>query len=276
LQKQAQRKNASPLRRDKVFRLRVINPVFTVILVLLMAHLLSSCAQQPTKLRQNLGDQIIARLHIGMTGSEVDGATAELKAYVIRESEMTLKSERDIFRRYSDDYFPKDLLSSVAVGTKFKSVVYWINYAGRNMGTLDLFFDDSTQKLRGWINSESAYSRDRFLHERLTSKLKLSFDSRSRLTKSQVHALIGLPTRVIAPAQRESTSLYYDHFWQTDSARTPTVANTDELEVYEYALATGETRHVYVGYTRANDKLIIYGYDHAWEEAERYARERAK
>jgi hypothetical protein len=144
------------------------------------------------------------------------------------------------------------------------------------MGTLDLFFDDSTQKLRGWINSESAYSRDRFLHERLTSKLKLSFDSPSRLTKSQVHALIGLPTRVIAPAQRESTSLYFDHFWQTDSARTPTVANTDELEVYEYALATGETRHVYVGYTRANDKLIIYGYDQAWEEAERYARERVK
>jgi len=157
-----------------------------------------------------------------------------------------------------------------------RSVVYWINYAGRNIETLDQFFYDSTQKLGGWINSESAYSRDRFLHERLTSKHKLSLNSHSRLPETQVHALIGLPTRVIAPAQRENTSLYYDHFWQTESALTPTVANTAELEVYEYTLATGATRHVYVGYTRANDKLIIYGYDHAWEEAERYARERAK
>lgn len=263
-------------RGSKMLKFRSVGLIAMGMLVALLVNPLAANAQGNAKLRQNLGDQIIPRLSIGMNSTEIDDAIAEFKKYIVRESAMTIKSERDIFRRYSDNYFPKELLMSMEVGTSFKSVVYWTNYAGRDLGTLDLFFDEKTQKLRGWINTESLYSHERFLHERLTSKLKIPFESRFRLSKSQVHELLGLPTRVIAPAQRESTQLYYDHFWETHSALTPTIANTEQLEVYEYDFAPGEKRHVYVGYTRANEKLIIFGYDRAWEEAERYTGERAK
>lgn len=136
-----------------------------------------------------------------------------------------------------------------------------------------LYFDANTHILRGCINTSSARYNDRFRHERLTSALSLSFNYETRMTRKDVYARIGQPTRIIAAPEQETKSLYDDHFWQRDSTMAPIRQNTPTLDVYEYALENGGTRQVFVGYTRANNKLIIFGYDHAWEEGERYTRQ---
>lgn len=237
---------------------------------------LSGCAvNKPAKPAQNLGDQIASRLHLGMNQKEIDDAIGDLKKYVISEHKMTIKTENDILRRYHANYFPRTFVKTLEVGTTYKMLMYWTHYAGRNVGTLELYFDANTQQLRGWVNTVSDRYRDKFLHEQLTSRLGLSLSYRVRLTKKQVYALIGLPTRVIEAPQKETRELYDDHFWQLDSASAPILENTPRLEVYEYDLGNGVKRKVFVGYTRVNDRLIFFGYDHAWEEAERYTREAA-
>lgn len=249
------------------------------IVLVFVGFLLSSCQGTVPELRnhsQNLGDQIALRLQLGMTKAEVDRVIGELKKYVISENAMTIKTEQDIFRSYRKNYFPKNFVNTLEIGTSYQSLMYWINYSGRSVGTLELYFDANTQRLRGWINTALSHQyREKFLHERLTSKLSLSLSIRNRLTKNQVIALIGLPTRIIAAPAKETRQLYDDHFWQLDSAMAPILENTPRLEVYEYELDNGSKRKVFVGYTRANDKLIFFGYDHAWEEAERYTQETA-
>lgn len=245
--------------------------------------ILSSCkiaapsvqAQNNAKLSSNLGDYIIPKLRVGMSDKEVDSALTEFKKYFIAEYVMHIRSENDVFYRYREDYFPKDLLKKMAIGTPFKSLQYWTHYTGKNIGILELYFDKETKQLRGWVN-KTDYSRDKFLHERLTSKLKITHESRGRMTRMQVLELLGQPTRTALPAKQESRELYEDHFWESHSFGSPTVESTNQMDVYEYDLDNGKKRHVYVAYTRVNDKLVFFGYDHAWEEAERYARERAK
>jgi hypothetical protein len=255
-----------------------------LIFAMILMGILSSCtiaapstqAQNNIKLSRNLGDYIIPKLQVGMSEKEVESALTELKKYIVAENVMHIRSENDVFYRYRQDYFPKGLLKNIAIGTHFKSLQYWTHYSGRNMGTLELYFDDETKQLRGWINTPSAYSQDLFLHERLTSKLKIAIDSRTRMTRTQVLELIGPPTRIALPVEQESRELYEDHFWQSHSFLPPNAESTKQVEVYEYELDNGKKRHVYVAYTRVNEKLVFFGYDHSWEEAERYARERAK
>lgn len=255
-----------------------------LIFALILMGILSSCtiaapstqAQNNIKLSRNLGDYIIPKLQVGMSEKEVESALTELKKYIVAENVMHIRSENDVFYRYRQDYFPKGLLKNIAIGTYFKSLQYWTHYSGRNMGTLELYFDDETKQLRGWINTPSTYSQDLFLHERLTSKLKIAIDSRTRMTRTQVLELIGPPTRIALPVEKESRELYEDHFWQSHSFLPPTAESTNQMDVYEYELGNGKKRHVYVAYTRVNEKLVFFGYDHAWEEAERYALERAK
>jgi hypothetical protein len=244
-----------------------------------VGFLLSSCQGTVPELpnrSQNLGDQIALRLQLGMTKAEVDSVIGELKKYVISENTMTIKTEQDIFRSYRKNYFPRNFVNTLEIGTSFQSLMYWINYSGRSVGNLQLYFDADTQRLRGWINTALSHQyHEKFLHERLTSKLSLSLDYRDRLNRKQVIALIGLPTRIIAAPAKETRQLYDDHFWQLDSAMAPILENTPRLEVYEYDLGNGSQRKVFVGYTRAQDTLIFIGYDHAWEEAERYTKETA-
>ncbi|MBY0574279.1 MAG: hypothetical protein K2P84_11405 [Undibacterium sp.] len=227
------------------------------------------------KLHRHLGDYIISKLRIGMSEKEVDSVFTELKPLIIREYAMHIRSENDVFYRYRHDYFPRDLLTNIAIGKHFKSLEYWTHYTGKNIGILELYFDDETKQLRGWVNMND-YSRDKFLHERLTSKLKITHESRGRMTRAQVLELLGQPTRTALPAKQESRELYEDHFWESHSFVPPTAESTNQMDVYEYDMGNGKKRHVYVAYTRANDKLQFFGYDHAWEEAERYAHARAK
>ena len=247
--------------------------VFQMMVIGIVVSLCYGCAQTKPGTPQNLGDLITSRLHPGMKQKEIDDAIGELKKYVISEHTMEIKTEQDIFYRYGQNYFPRTLVNTLDVGQPYKLLEYWTHYSGRNVGTLGLYFDANTQQLRGWINSPSYHYREKFLHEKLTSKLSLSYDFRSRLTKREVYALIGMPTRIIAAPREETRALYDDHYWQRDSAMSPTFENTPQLEVYEYDLGNGDKRKVFIGYTRANDKLIFFGYDHAWQEAERFTQE---
>lgn len=250
---------------------------------MILLGILSSCqiampsatVQSAMKLHRHLGDYIISRLHIGMSEKEVDSVLTELKPLIISEFARHIRSENDVFYRYRHDYFPRDLLRNIAIGKHFKSLQYWTHYTGKNIGILELYFDDETKQLRGWVNTND-YARDKFLHERLTSKLKITHESRGQMTRAQVLELLGQPIRTVLPAKRESRELYEDHFWESHSFGSPTAESTNQMDVYEYDMGNGKKRHVYVAYTRANDKLIFFGYDQAWEEAERYAHARAK
>ncbi|MES2364652.1 MAG: hypothetical protein V4563_02030 [Pseudomonadota bacterium] len=239
-------------------------------LLAMIAGLLSSCAASgDLRPSQNLGDMIVARLHVGMTHNEVDAAIGDLKKYLFEDGNKTVKSEQDLYSLYGDNYYPKDMLKVVEVGTPYRLLAYWTNYAGRDAGTLLLFFDKDTQRLRGWVNTPSEWSRDKFMHERITSQLKWSEGGVVKgMTHAQVHALIGEPVEIIAPPQ-DSRALYENHFWVSGA----NFFRNQKIEVYSYALDSGEKRRVYLLYYPAADELNGWGYDHAWEEAERYQRE---
>jgi hypothetical protein len=227
------------------------------------------------ELNQNAGDQIVERLKLGMTNAEVDAAILNLKKWIEYDrSGLEIDSESRILQMYTEEHFPKDILKSIEVGTRCRALSYWSNYAGRQMQGVVLFFDEQTHRLRGWVNYPSASSSDKFLHERLTSRLALSTDYLKRMKRPDVYARIGLPTRVVAPPKVVSRETLEDHYWQSDSGTAPTLGLTDQIDVYEYRTKNGSNRHVYIAYTRANDRLIAFGYDHAWEEAERYLREK--
>ena len=238
-------------------------------LVAMIAGLLSSCAASgDLRPRQNLGDMIAARLHVGMTHNEVDAAISDLKKYLFEDGNKTVKSEQYLYSLYGDNYYPKDVLKVVEVGTPYRLLAYWTNYAGRDAGTLLLFFDKDTQRLRGWVNTPSEWSLDKFMHERLTSQLRWSdFGLNRGMTHAQVRALIGDPVEIISLS--ESRAVYENHFWVT----VPLFSSKPTFEVYSYTLDSGEKRHVYLAYYDGADQLNYWGYDHAWEEAERYQRE---
>ena len=47
------------------------------------------------------------------------------------------------------------------------------------------------------------------------------------------------------------------------------------MDVYTYRLESGAERKVYLMYYYGDGTVQNWGYDHAWEEQERYLRERA-
>ncbi len=221
-------------------------------------------------LEKNTGDRIVARLQVGMTVEKVRAVIADFKDLVTEGAPDPVKTEEEIFRLYTKEYYPRDFLKTVRVGTSFMRYSYWIT-AHASM-YLDLFFDESKQ-LRGWVNEPSEYSRDKFMHERLTSKLRSSLGGiRKGMMRAQVHALIGPPAEVIAPPKEKSRTLYEDHFFVS-----PPIFDLkkQQLEVYSYMLQNGAKRRVYLFYYPAADELLSWGYDHAREEAERYLREQA-
>lgn len=232
---------------------------------------LASCATSGEgQLRLNLGDLVIERLHIGMTSAEVDVAIGDLKQYVREDLEQHVRSELYLFNFYSDNYFPKDVLKTVQIGSTYRVLTYYTNRSKRNAGTLAMFFDDETKRLRGWANSSSEQSRDKFMHERLTSQLKTSEGgSEKGMSHAQVHALIGEPDEIISPPS-ESRAIYENHFWLYGAS----FAKNDKIEVYTYSLGYGTKRRVYLLYYSAADRLRGWGYDHSWEEAERYLLEK--
>jgi len=239
----------------------------------LFAALLSGipgCASSDTVLRRNTGDNLTARLKLGMTNSDVDLAIADLRKWIESDGAGSVTSEKQLYFLYEQDYYPKDVLKTVDVGTPCRVFTYWTNPAGGKTGALKLFFDENTQRLRGWVNYPSAYSINKFMHEKITSQLKWSEGGLYKgMSHDQVHALIGKPEEIIA-APKESREIHEDHFWVIKPNLDPI---KQKIEVYSYSISNGERRRVYLLYYPAADRLNSWGYDHAWEEAARYLRE---
>jgi hypothetical protein len=240
-------------------------------LLAMFTAMLASCATGgDVWVRNNLGEYIMARLQVGMSSSDVDLAIANVKKYVWEDSVKAVESDTDVYALYKDNYYPKDFLESVDVGTQFRVLAYWTNYAGRDAGTLRLFFDERSHRLRGWVNTATLYSRDKFMHERLTSQLRTSEGgSKKGMSHAQVHALIGEPVEIISSWKR-SRALYADRFWAFGGPPF----QDQKIEVYRYPIDGGE-RRVFLVYYRNADRLYDWGYDHAWDEAARYGREHA-
>jgi hypothetical protein len=165
-----------------------------------------------------------------------------------------------LFLLYSIAQHPDDLLKYVDVDTPYRFVDYWTgSSSGRR---LFLFFDNKTNLLRGWLNDSESYMYP-YMHERITSKLKMTYVE--NVSKAKVYELIGAPDSVIDAPTELSRDLFEDHYWNM----YPTTARTTtSWEVYEYQLDDGSTRHVY--FTYRNDRLIAFGYDHAAQEKARF------
>ena len=260
-----------------------------ILFAVALSLFLSSCASEPPE--ANFGASINKKFHIGMTNEEVSVVVNDLKAnekhfmgsgFSSRSGYSTVGSpcntskylcdgdpDKYLFMLYMDEQYPYDVLRKVTNETQYRYIEY--AYAAQ----LYLFFDENTKLLRGWVNNRG-YSRHEFMHERLTSKLKLEYGVVSHMSKDEVHALIGFPTETIDAPKKLSREILEDHYWNSATYFPPTLGSADNWEIYEYALETGAKRRVYLIYAHGHNKLIAFGYDHATEEAERYLQELAK
>ena len=91
-----------------------------------------------------------------------------------------------LYMLYMGDQHPYDVLSDVKNGVPYQYIDYWSSPTNTNR--IYLFFDDHTKLLRGWVNDSWSYSSYKFWHERFTSKLKIQYDYRKRMSKDKVHA----------------------------------------------------------------------------------------
>lgn len=260
--------------------------VCNAIAVLLVCGL-SGCTTSSPRFYTLLSSQ----LQVGMSDAEVTGFIEQLrqdKNRFIRTGLDSIGSEcssakylcqngpdSSVLRRYSRNYYryPYDVLKEVQNGTPYRYVDYWSSPTGQ--AKLIFFFDEKTKRLRGWIHQNFGMLQEPLMHERLSSRLHLSIDYSKRMKRDQVVALLGLPVRTIAPPKEFSRAWLEDHFW-TMADLSPIEGNTRQIEVYEYELANGQKRHVYLAYSMANYTLIAYGYDQASEEMERYSREKKR
>nr|WP_314857740.1 hypothetical protein [uncultured Undibacterium sp.] len=274
--------------------------------LILLALMLCGCATEsfPQKYyaARNSGDRIASSLKLGMTIDEIRKSVSdsELKQYVKEGSLSSVRSEKEILEFYNYAIYPKNVLDDMKVGTLYRSYSYWIT-AQTNV-TLYLFFDES-ERLHGWANYPSRFNYERYWHERLTSKLRVRTEKKG-MTRAEVYALLGSPLEIVDLPTERSRSQYMDHVWLSyNNFLDPPVRDiVKKLEVYSYPLVGGGERRVYLGYTEfprfkyqfvskknprtqvpnpdylgpQQDELTVWGYDHAWEEGERYMRYEAQ
>lgn len=277
--------------------------VLKIASLFLAGLLLGSCATrkfpQDYYAARNAGDRIALRLQLGITMDEIRESVSdsELKGYVKEGPLDAVRSEKEILRFYTYAHYPRGVLDDLKVGTQYRSYSYWIS-AHTNVA-LYLFFDESG-KLRGWANYPSWFNYARYWHERITSKLRVRTEKKG-MTRAQVYTLLGPPSEIVDLPIERSRSQYVDHIWLSYNyfSDAPVRDLVKKLEVYSYPLAGGGARRVYLGYTEfprfvyrfvstlnrraqvpnpayigpQQDELTVWGYDHAWEEGERYIHE---
>jgi hypothetical protein len=124
------------------------------------------------------------------------------------------------------------------------------------------------------------------------------------MTRAEVYSLLGAPLEIVDLPVERSRSQYLDHVWLSyrNFLDPPVRDIVKRLEVYSYPLVGGGERRVYLGYTEfprfkyrfvskenpraqvpnpdyvgpQQDELTVWGYDHAWEEGERYIRDETR
>lgn len=273
-------------------------------LIFLATLLLYGCATerwpQDYYATRNTGDRIASSLKLGMTMDEIRAivSASEYKDYVKEGPlEDSILDEDEILSFYTYAHYPKDILESLKIGTQYKSYSYW--ETAHSQVAIFLFFDASS-KLRGWINHPSVFNYERYWHEGITSKLRMRTEKKG-MTREEVYALLGPPSEIVDLPLKNSRSQYVDHVWLSHDhfARAPIRDMVKKLEVYLSPLEGGGARRVYLGYIEfprfdyrfiskqnpraqvpnpkyvgpQQDELTVWGYDHAWEEGERYMRD---
>ena len=245
----------------------------SISVVVVTTLLLYGCAtweQKDFYASRNTGDNISSSLKLGMTIDEIRAivSASSYKDYVKEEPLDSILTEREIYRLYGYAQYPKEILADLKIGAKYRRYSYWIT---PNSNEAIYLFFDAQGGLRGWANYPSGLTFERFWHERLTSKLRWAGNGLQKgMTHSEVYALIGKPTEII-DAPEESRAVYEDHFWCWSPNWNP---EKQKMEVYTYPLSNGAQRRVYLLYYPAADELNDCGYDNAWEEGERYIREK--
>jgi hypothetical protein len=244
-----------------------------VAIIVIACASICACAQQTWPqgyyLDANTGDRIASELKIGMTPEEIQNvvSSSSSKRYVVAGRPRSISSDAELYNLYGYERYPTNVLKDVVVGTEYTPYGYWIT--PNSYVALNLFFD-SLGRLRGWANYPSKLSLEKYWHESLTSKLRVKTEVRG-MTHAQVHTAIGEPTEIISLPTARSRTWAEDHFWQSQSIELPPINDiVKRLEVYTYPLDNGTQRRVYLGYYEKSDELVLWGYDHAHEEGERY------
>jgi hypothetical protein len=260
--------------------------VAKLVKMLLLAGLmltLGSCAQAPRAISSE--EAIINTLRIGMTDQEVSAVVADLKAheshflgsgFYAREQNETVgqpcvqykglcgsNPDMYLFDLFDGEPFPRDVLKEVGNGTPHRIIEYAYNRF------IYLYFDANTQRLRGWVKKPLNHP-ERFLQERIATRLGIANAYVKRFTREQVYALIGPPNEVFARLKSLPRELREDHFWY--NGHVPDLQESGPLELYEYPIGSGVKRRVILAYHSRNGRLTAFGYNHAWEEADRYTR----
>lgn len=202
------------------------------------------------------GDTMVAQLRLGMTKEDVTRVLGTDRAI----SKFSVPNDLYTFL---GDVVPYDLPRHIPEGAETWTYGYWVNSNTQN--TIDVFFSKENRVI-GWTKQHSKFSREKYQHERLTSQLSHG------MSQEKVRKLLGSPNRIIAMPSQESREIYSDHYWHGN----PVLKGIDNwpMWVYSYSLSEGRIRNVYLAFNNRN-KLDLWGYDHAREEAERYLRERA-
>jgi hypothetical protein len=209
-------------------------------------------------LRADKGDAWVQKLRIGMPMAEVRETLGTPK--------WSLELSKHLYSFYLTDRAPYDLLTHV----KADSACWLYSYPVSSNVDHDLcVFHDEKDRVLGWVKDHSELSRDKFMHEKLTSRLKADTLG-AGMSHAEVYALIGKPDAVMPMPHQRTPDFYEDRYWLEQP-----ITVYDNMELYSYVLPTGQKRRVFLVYTNGGDELHFWGYDHAWEEAERYLAEQA-
>lgn len=250
--------------------------IFRAALVwLCLLGMLSGCASPLAgPLQRNYGDLILDRVKLGMSYQAADTALADVKQYFIEDRLMDISQDNVTLGVFVNEHYPKDIAGLMQSGPQARRIVYWINGYRDAKGYAYLLFDKKTSLLTGWQNSASEYSRDKYMHEKLTLRLHIpeayyGYNESSYMHHDEVYAAIGRPADIIPLSVKLDPRLYDDHFWFR--GEIPVRSASVEMEVYRYAVADGSNRNVYLVYQHG--LLMHWGYDHAWEEGARYLKQ---
>ena|SRR6185295_14697436 len=204
--------------------------------------------------RPDTGDAWASRLKPGMSKEEVRRQLGSPRL----TDHLRFPGSYSLFN--GDEVVPYDLLRFLPEGSETWTYPYW--RTSNTQFELTLFFS-AVDLLLGWSKPHSDASRERYKHEKITSEL------RRGMSQSRVVEQWGRPQKIITTARKESRELYVDLHWSGD----PLGIVYWPMWVYTYPVSNGKTRNVYIVFDNKSD-VVAWGYDNAYEEAQRYLRER--
>lgn len=214
------------------------------------------------------GDRLARQLNVGLSKSEIIAILGEPG----NSGSFDLPGDYKIFSVQESE--PYNLLQMLQEGAEWWSYPYWVSSNTRYR--VRIYFDDNGYVI-GWLKPHNKYSLEKYLNEKIISKLNVYPDRNRALSKSQIHELFGPPDEFVEIPKEPTRSLYVDHFWLFDPFGGQSSSPPGRvLEVYSYKLDNGSERKVFISINPETEKVGNVGYDHAHIEAERYLQEKSK